>query len=85
MIEADRASLKPDDIVAFILPGNHPVSGKVAWLRDSCAGIVFEKPLHDAIVKHIGFRPRAEPHEVFKDQFGRTSPSLTPNSKGPDA
>jgi len=55
------------------------VSGKLVWNRGGYGGIRFEAPLHDAVVKLIGFRPPLDVDRAFMDQFGR--PARRPDAR----
>lgn len=72
--EATNNLFAVDDAVIFNLPGGHPAAGRVVWALETCAGIVFDNPLHEAVVAHLGFKPAGEPLH-FRDRFGRPLPA----------
>lgn len=64
--------------VSIDLYGAERIAGTVIWQCGPCAGVAFEAPIHDAIVRHVGFTPPPIPFEeqVHRDRFGRVLPPL---------
>ncbi|WP_232496011.1 PilZ domain-containing protein [Novosphingobium kaempferiae] len=52
--------------------------GEVVWQMDRCVGVRFDTPIHDAVVRHLGFVPPVVPFEeqAPRDRFGRVLPPL---------
>lgn len=64
--------------VAVELYALETVPGQVVWQSGHCIGVRFGEPIHDAVVRHVGFNP---PEIAFEDQaprdrFGRILPRL---------
>jgi len=59
------------------------VRGTVVWQAGACVGVSFDAPIHDAVVRHVGFVPPeipfAEQHP--RDRFGRALPPLDAGEK----
>lgn len=58
-------------------------AGEVVWQAARCAGVRFGVPVHEAIVRHLGFVPNALAFEdqLPRDRFGRTLPPLGAGDK----
>ena len=72
-----EGSLKEEQNVVIKLEGIDGISGKVTWVYRSNAGIEFERPLHEAVLKHVlsGRRDyEALNRRDAVDQFGRSIP-----------
>jgi hypothetical protein len=50
-------------------------SGEVVWQVAGCAGVRFLAPVHDAVVRHLGFQPPAS-EDLPRDHFGRLLPPI---------
>lgn len=52
--------------------------GEIVWQSGRCAGVRFDEPIHEAVVRHVGFNPPAAPFEeqAPRDRFGRVLPPL---------
>lgn len=64
--------------VAIDLYGAESTSGKVIWQSGRCVGVRFDVPVHEAVVRHVGFIPPviAFDDQVHRDRFGRILPRL---------
>lgn len=72
MIDTEGKALpRTGSAIEIYLPSIGAVAGNLAWNRDGYAGVRFEKRLHNAVVKQIGFAPRRNTERAFLDQFGR--------------
>jgi len=54
------------------------VPGEVVWQVGGCAGVRFLAPIHEAVVRHLGFQPPplSFDEQTPRDRFGRTLPPL---------
>jgi hypothetical protein len=62
-------AIKPPDIES--LPGT------VRWVQGGAAGVQFERPLHEAVLRHLLYEPPQSPaprSHQFVDRFGRPLP-----------
>jgi hypothetical protein len=62
-------AIKPPDIEG--LPGT------VRWVQGGAAGVQFERPLHEAVLRHLLYEPPQSPaprSHQFVDRFGRPLP-----------
>lgn len=52
--------------------------GQVVWQVGGCLGVRFDAPIHDALVRHLGFMPPEVPFDEQppRDRFGRVLPPL---------
>lgn len=52
--------------------------GHVVWQAQGCLGVRFAAPIHDAVVRHLGFVPPEIPfdEQIPRDRFGRVLPPL---------
>jgi len=52
--------------------------GEVVWQSGRCVGVRFGVPLHEAVVRHVGFTPPEVPFELQapRDRFGRVLPPI---------
>ncbi|WP_159982952.1 MULTISPECIES: PilZ domain-containing protein [unclassified Novosphingobium] len=52
--------------------------GEVVWQSGRCVGVRFDVPVHDAVVRHVGFTPPSLSFEeqAPRDRFGRVLPPL---------
>ena len=52
--------------------------GEAVWQSGRCVGVRFDVPVHEAVVRHIGFTPPILPFEekAPRDRFGRMLPPL---------
>ena len=72
MVDAgDHGLLQAGSSIQIQFPHVGIVSGVIVWVRSGYCGIQFEEPLHEAIVRQLGFRPLPAKAEFFRDQFGR--------------
>jgi len=49
--------------------------GEVVWQAAGCAGVRFLAPVHDAVVRYLGFQPPPS-EEMPRDHFGRLLPPI---------
>lgn len=77
MLESS-AAVAVGDAVSVALEGFETATGKVAWQAGQCVGVSFALPVHEAIVRHIGFTPQATAFEeqAPRDRFGRALPAM---------
>lgn len=66
------------DEVTVELGDFETAKGDVVWRTDTCIGVRFDAPIHDAIVRHLGFIPNVATFadQLPRDRFGRTLPPL---------
>jgi hypothetical protein len=57
------------------LPDGTLLRGTVAWSVGTQCGVQFAEPIHEAVVRHLGFKPSPQPTD-FHDKFGRLLPTL---------
>lgn len=78
MIELRDSRDVTGSLVALDLYGPEPTRGIVVWQWQRCVGVRFDAPLHEAVVRHVGFTPPAIPFEdqLHRDRFGRVLPPL---------
>ncbi|WP_330704475.1 PilZ domain-containing protein [Novosphingobium resinovorum] len=64
--------------VAVELYEYETTAGQVVWQAGRCVGVRFDAPIHDAVVRHLGFVPPVVPFEeqAPRDRFGRVLPPL---------
>ncbi len=64
--------------VAIDLYAAETTTGEVVWQSGACVGIRFDTPLHEAVVRHVGFTPPEIPfdEQAPRDRFGRILPPL---------
>lgn len=64
--------------VAIDLYALETVLGEVVWQSGYCVGVRFSQPIHDAVVRHVGFVPPeiAFADQAPRDRFGRMLPPL---------
>jgi len=67
--EGDRLYLKAD--------GNIRLGGVVTWQDGKNAGVRFDAPLHEAVVRYLGYDPVKAVHMIPVDRFGRLLPKLS--------
>lgn len=69
-----RTGLRPavGSRTVLSLPTGIETSGEIVWRQDFFAGIKFLEPLPEVLVRHLGYRRKADDEEVpLADQFGR--------------
>lgn len=76
MIEMPLNRLSEGDWVHIKADGNIRMSGTVMWHDERNAGIRFEKPLHEAVVRFLGYDPAKGEPVLPTDRFGRALPRL---------
>ena len=67
-----------NDTIQIMLVDDITARGHVIWSQKSFAGVQFIRPLHAAVIQHLGFQ---EPSYVFdlwapKDRIGRRLPPI---------
>ncbi|WP_230293685.1 PilZ domain-containing protein [Croceicoccus sp. Ery5] len=67
VIDGDRVHLKD---------GNIRMSGVVVWHDERNAGLRFDQPLHEAVVRFLGYDPAKGEPLMPTDRFGRALPRL---------
>lgn len=78
MIEIAALDGAPDNRLSIQLYDRETVAGDIVWRVGHCAGVRFDTPIHDAVVRHIGFVPPPIPIESRepRDRFGRILPPI---------
>jgi hypothetical protein len=72
MVDTRGASLTAGDApITLHFPQEVVITGTIAWSRGRVGGVRFDSPLHQAVVEHLGFKPKSESMQPFRDQFGR--------------
>ena len=71
--------LYENDTIQIMLVDDITARGHVIWCQKSFAGVQFIRPLHAAVIQHLGFQ---EPSYVFdlwapEDRFGRSLPPIS--------
>jgi len=61
-------------------PAMHGLPGTVRWATPERAGIKFEVPLADVVLRHLLYEPGDAGEWGFVDAFGRHLPSLKKQS-----
>lgn len=63
----------PDRNAAVDLSFPHDllITGTLAWAHGGVGGIKFKERLHQAVVEHLGFKPKSEFVQEFPDRFER--------------
>ena len=72
IIKGDRVHLKD---------GSIRMSGLVVWHDERNAGLRFDQPLHEAVVRFLGYDPAKGEPIVPTDRFGRALPRLPRNDR----
>ena len=67
LVEGDRVHIKD---------GNIRMSGVVVWQSERNAGLRFDQPLHEAVVRFMGYDPAKGDPILPTDRFGRVLPRL---------
>ncbi len=67
LVEGDRVHIKD---------GNIRMSGIVVWQDERNAGLRFDQPLHEAVVRFLGYDPAKGDPVLPTDRFGRVLPRL---------
>lgn len=78
MIELDDPRDVTGSAVALDLYGAETTPGTVIWQWGRCVGVRFDAPIHEAVVRHVGFMPpvTVSRDEFHRDRFGRVLPRL---------
>lgn len=78
MIELGDPRAELGESVAIELGTIETARGRIVWRAAGCAGVRFDVPVHDALVRHIGFNPPTIPFEeqLPRDRFGRALPPI---------
>jgi hypothetical protein len=78
MIELADASEALGKVAVVDLYEREQARGEIVWQSGRCAGVRFDEPIHDAVVRHVGFNPPAAPFEqqAPRDRFGRVLPPI---------
>lgn len=79
MIEVpDCCVLSLGEPVLLDLPSGIGVEGEVVWIDGGFAGLRFIEPLHETIIRHLGYRRDPKDLICMSDHFGRPLPDLPP-------
>lgn len=79
MIELPGARMREGSLVALSFTEPVPMDGKVVWHSGANAGVCFMSPLHDAVIRFLGYDPSRDQPVYAKpvDRFGRSLGRLT--------
>jgi hypothetical protein len=75
LLEIPPNRLAEDDRV-HLKDGNIRMSGIVVWRDERHAGLRFDQPLHEAVVRFMGYDPTIGDPVLPTDRFGRVLPRL---------
>lgn len=76
MIEMSFCQVSESDRIYLKVEGNIRVGGVIVWLDGKNAGIRFDEPLHEAVVRFLGYDPASRILMLPTDRFGRPLPKL---------
>ncbi|RVQ69619.1 PilZ domain-containing protein [Croceicoccus ponticola] len=76
MIEMEFNQVGEGDRLFLKAEGNIRLSGLVVWQNERNAGVRFDDPLHEAVVRFLGYDPVRSALEPPTDRFGRLLPKL---------
>lgn len=76
MIEMPMNRVREGDRVHIKADGNIRMSGMVVWQDERNAGLRFDQPLHEAVVRFLGYDPARGDAVLPSDRFGRPLPKL---------
>ncbi len=78
MLDVEQLPMALGDAVEVSFGGIQRTTGQVVWAHDGCAGVRFDTPLHEAVVRHLGFNPPELDFEAQapRDRFGRVLPPI---------
>lgn len=84
MIELPDTSNVIGQPLSIVLYKRETAHGEVVWQLGPCVGVRFDTPIHDAVVRHVGFTPPAIAFEdqAPRDRFGRPLPPLDSGERG---
>lgn len=74
MIEIPMNRVSPGDRVYIKAEGNIRMAGLVIWQDERNAGVRFDQPLHEAVVRFLGYDPAKGEPALPTDRFGRPLP-----------
>ena len=66
-----EAAFRAGDAIHLDLPHGGTTEGTLVWSIGRTGGVHFATPLHEAVVKQLGFHPGPHDRTEFRDQFGR--------------
>jgi len=78
MVERSVRPLLTGDGVELDLCDFATAQGVVVWSVENSAGVRFDTPIHEAVVRHLGFNPPSLSFEEQepRDRFGRVLPPI---------
>ena len=78
MMEVPHDDVAVGDLVRVELLDFETAQGEVVWRAERNAGVRFNSPVHEAIVRHMGFTPVVSTfdEQLPRDRFGRALPAL---------
>jgi len=76
MIEMDYNHVGQGDRLYLRADGNIRMGGLVVWQNGKNAGVRFDDPLHEAVVRFLGYDPVKGAMMLPTDRFGRPLPKL---------
>lgn len=75
MVDVGENEIIPGDRILLHFTPWADVSGRMVWMRRQIGGVAFLEPLHEAIVRKMGFRPESDGDaHLLYDRFGRLLP-----------
>lgn len=81
MVEMPYRQVSEGDHLCLKTDGNIRMGGVVTWQDEKNAGIRFDVPLHEAVVRFLGYDPAKAVHLIPVDRFGRLLPKLSKFSR----
>lgn len=76
MIEMPFNQVRQDDRIFLKAEGGIRMAGLVIWQDQRNAGVRFDAPLHEAVVRFLGYDPVKTAMVMPTDRFGRMLPKL---------
>lgn len=75
-VTASAGLLQQDQRIVITPPGMHGLPGIVRWVAKGTAGIEFEQPLREVVLRHLLYEPQDSDNDRWDlvDSFGRRLP-----------
>lgn len=81
MIEMPMNRIAQGERVHLTTEGRIRMSAVVVWQEGCNAGLRFDQPLHEAVVRFLGYDPTSATPALPTDRFGRPLPKLRENER----
>lgn len=81
MIEMPMNRIMQGERVHLTTDGRIRMSAVVMWQESCNAGLRFDQPLHEAVVRFLGYDPASATPTLPTDRFGRPLPKLRENER----